>query len=37
MQKYKVYVNGQLIGVTELTTSEVKACNTLEGVTITKA
>jgi hypothetical protein len=37
MQKYKIYVGGQFIGVTELTSSEVKAYNTLDGVTVTKA
>lgn len=37
MQKYKIYVGGQFIGVTELTSSEVKQYNTLEGVTIKKA
>lgn len=34
---YRVYVDGQLIGVVELTSSEVKQYNTLEGVTVTKA
>ena len=34
---YKVYVDGQLIGVVELTASEVKAYNTLDGVAVTKA
>lgn len=37
MQTYKVYVNGLLIGETELTESEVRNYNTLEGVTVTKA
>jgi hypothetical protein len=34
---YRVYVDGQLIGVVELTSSEVRAYNTLEGVTVKKA
>jgi hypothetical protein len=37
MQTYKVYVNGFLIGETELTESEVRNYNTLEGVTVKKA
>lgn len=37
MQVYKIFVDGQYVGTTELTNSEVKAYNTLEGVTVTKA
>ena len=37
MQKYKVYVNGFEIAVLELTESEVRAYNTLEGVAVTRA
>lgn len=37
MNTYKIFVDGQLIGVTELTESEVKAYNTLEGVAVTRA
>ena len=37
MQVYKIYVGGQYVGSTELTASEVKAYNTLEGVTVKKA
>jgi len=37
MQVYKIFVDGQYVGTTELTNSEVKAYNTLEGVTIKRA
>lgn len=37
MQTYIIYVNGYEIGRAELTQSEVKAYNTLEGVAVKKA
>lgn len=37
MTTYIIYVDGYEIGRAELTESEVKAYNTLDGVAITKA
>lgn len=37
MQTYKIFVDGQLIGLVDLTESEVKAYNTLDGVAVTRA
>ena len=37
MTTYIIYVNGYEIGRADLTESEVKAYNTLEGVAVTKA
>lgn len=34
---YKIFVGGQFVGETVLTESEVRAYNTLDGVTITRA
>lgn len=37
MQTYKIFVDGQFIGLVDLTESEVKAYNTLDGVAVTRA
>ena len=37
MTTYIIYVDGYEIGRAELTESEVKAYNTLEGVAVTRA